>query len=194
MKFKKELITMRNFFGGFAFVFLTSLICRGDKTMDSIYSYKVKTNTGTMQSMEDYKGKTLLIVNVASKCGFTPQYEGLEKLHQKYKDKGLVILGFPCNQFGAQEPGSDEEIKTFCKLNYGVTFPIMSKIDVNGDKADPLYKFLKSKASGIMGTEAIKWNFTKFLVSSDGSKIERFAPQKEPKDLEKDIEKLLNIR
>lgn len=162
--------------------------------MDSIYSYKVKTNTGTMQSMEDYKGKTLLIVNVASKCGFTPQYEGLEKLHQKYKDKGLVILGFPCNQFGAQEPGSDEEIKTFCKLNYGVTFPIMSKIDVNGDKADPLYKFLKSKASGIMGTEAIKWNFTKFLVSSDGSKIERFAPQKEPKDLEKDIEKLLNIR
>lgn len=157
----------------------------------SIYDFSVKSAIGETQSLSQYKGKVLLIVNVASKCGFTPQYEGLEKLYTKYKDKGLMILGFPCNQFGAQEPGSNEEVQKFCKLTYGVTFPVMAKLDVNGDKADPLYVFLKSKAGGLLGTEAIKWNFTKFLISKDGNKIERFAPQTEPKDLEKHIEKLL---
>lgn len=158
---------------------------------ESIYDFKVKMPNGSEVSMDQYKGKTILVVNVASKCGYTKQYEGLEALHKKYKDKGLVIIGFPCNQFGGQEPGSDEEIQKFCKLTYGVDFPVMAKIEVNGEGAHPLYKYLKTKASGLLGTEAIKWNFTKFLIDKTGQKIQRFAPQTEPKELEKEIEKII---
>lgn len=158
---------------------------------ENFYSFNVKKSDGKEQSLAEYKGKVVLAVNVASKCGFTPQYEGLEKLHEKYKDKGLVIVGFPSNQFGSQEPGTDTEIQSFCKLNYGVTFPVMAKIDVNGDKADPVYKWMKSAAPGVLGTEAIKWNFTKFLINRKGEVADRYAPQTEPKSLEKDIEKLL---
>ena len=157
-----------------------------------IYGFKVKGHDGVEHAMADYKGKVLLIVNVASKCGFTGQYKGLEELYKKYRDQGLVIVGFPCNQFGSQEPGSNEEIQKFCKLTYDVDFPVMAKIDVNGDKADPIYNWLKSHAPGLMGTEAIKWNFTKFLVSRQGQVIERFAPQTEPSALSKAIEKALS--
>jgi glutathione peroxidase len=155
------------------------------------YGFTVKKSDGSPQSLADYNGKVVLVVNVASKCGFTPQYAGLEDLWKKYRDKGLVILGFPCNQFGAQEPGSNQEIQSFCKLKYDVDFPIFSKIDVNGDSADPLYKWLKKNAPGILGTEAIKWNFTKFLVGKNGKVIERYAPTTEPKSLAADIEKAL---
>jgi glutathione peroxidase len=132
-----------------------------------------------------------LVVNVASKCGFTPQYEGLEALHKKFGPKGLVILAFPCNQFGAQEPGSNSEIQQFCQVNYGVSFPVMGKIDVNGDQADPLYEFLKSSAPGIFGTEAIKWNFTKFLIGKDGKVIKRYSTQTKPEEISADIEEAL---
>lgn len=154
------------------------------------YDYKVKNISGEEVSMSDYKGKVVLIVNTASKCGFTKQYEGLEELYEKYKDQGFVILGFPCNQFGSQEPGSNEEIKNFCTSTFSVTFPMMSKIDVNGDDADPLYKFLKKEKGGILGDE-IKWNFTKFLIDREGNVVDRFASQKTPKALEKEVEKLL---
>lgn len=164
----------------------------GATKMDqTLSSFTVKAPNGKIQNLGDFSGKVVLIVNVASKCGFTPQYEGLEALHLKYREQGLVILGFPCNQFGAQEPGTNEEIQSFCKMNYGVTFPVMAKVEVNGEGADPLYKWLKSSAKGIAGTEAVKWNFTKFLVGRDGKVITRFAPQTEPKSLEKDIEKAL---
>ncbi len=154
------------------------------------YDYRVKNISGEDVSMSDYKGKVVLIVNTASKCGFTKQYEGLEELYEKYKDQGFVILGFPCNQFGAQEPGGNEEIKNFCTSTFSVTFPMMSKIDVNGDDADPLYKFLKKGKGGILGDE-IKWNFTKFLIDREGNVVDRFASQKTPKALEKEVEKLL---
>lgn len=154
------------------------------------YDYKVKNISGEDVSMSDYKGKVVLIVNTASKCGFTKQYEGLEELYEKYKDQGFVILGFPCNQFGAQEPGGNAEIKNFCTSTFSVTFPMMSKIDVNGDDADPLYKFLKKEKGGILGDD-IKWNFTKFLIDRDGNVVDRFASQKTPKALEKEVEKLL---
>ncbi len=154
------------------------------------YDYKVKSISGEEVSMSEYKGKVVLIVNTASKCGFTKQYEGLEELYEKYKDQGFVILGFPCNQFGAQEPGDNEEIKNFCTSTFSVTFPMMSKIDVNGDDADPLYKFLKKEKGGILGDE-IKWNFTKFLIDREGNVVDRFASQKTPKALEKEVEKLL---
>lgn len=154
------------------------------------YDYKVKNISGEEVSMSDYKGKVVLIVNTASKCGFTKQYEGLEELYEKYKDQGFVILGFPCNQFGAQEPGGNEEIKNFCTSTFSVTFPMMSKIDVNGDDADPLYKFLKKEKGGILGDD-IKWNFTKFLIDREGNVVDRFASQKTPKALEKEVEKLL---
>ncbi|MFC4891610.1 glutathione peroxidase [Pseudofrancisella aestuarii] len=153
----------------------------------SIYDFKLTANDGS--EFELPKGKVLLIVNVASKCGFTKQYEGLQDLYQKYED--LEIIGFPCNSFGGQEPGSDEEIKNFCSTTYNVTFPIMKKTNVNGKDAEPIYKFLKENAKGILGTEKIKWNFTKFLVSRDGNQIERFAPQKTPGELIPTIEKLL---
>lgn len=154
------------------------------------YDYKVKNILGEEVSMSEYKGKVVLIVNTASKCGFTKQYEGLEELYEKYKDQGFVILGFPCNQFGAQEPGGNEEIKNFCTSTFSVTFPMMSKIDVNGDDADPLYKFLKKEKGGILGDD-IKWNFTKFLIDREGNVVDRFASQKTPKALEKEVEKLL---
>jgi glutathione peroxidase len=155
---------------------------------ENFFSFKVKNAKGTQEDLGSYKGKAVLVVNVASKCGFTPQYEGLEQLYKDYKDKGLMIVGFPCNQFGAQEPGSDAEVQDFCKMNFGVSFPVMAKIDVNGDEADPLYKWLKSSAPGILGTEAIKWNFTKFLIGKDGQVIERFAPTTKPKELTASIE------
>ncbi|WP_215492126.1 glutathione peroxidase [Fenollaria sporofastidiosus] len=154
------------------------------------YDYKVKNILGEEVSMSEYKGKVVLIVNTASKCGFTKQYEGLEELYEKYKDQGFVILGFPCNQFGSQEPGDNAEIKNFCTSTFSVTFPMMSKVDVNGESADPLYKFLKKEQGGILGDE-IKWNFTKFLVDREGRVVDRFASQKTPKALEKEVEKLL---
>jgi len=155
-----------------------------------IYDFKALNNKGQEVDFAQYKGKVLLIVNTASKCGFTPQYDGLEALWKKYGDKGLVVIGFPCDQFAHQEPGSDEEIAEFCRLNHGVSFPLMKKIDVNGDEAHPIYKYLKSETRGVLGS-AIKWNFTKFLISRDGKKIERFAPVTTPESLEKRIEELL---
>ncbi len=157
----------------------------------SVYDYSAKTLDGQDVSLADYRGQVLLIVNTASKCGFTPQYEGLEALYKAYKDRGLTILGFPCNQFGAQEPGNAEEIANFCSLTYDVTFPVMSKIDVNGADAHPLYKFLKKEQKGLLGTEAIKWNFTKFLIGKDGEVVERFAPTVKPEDLKVAVEALL---
>ena len=152
-----------------------------------IYKFEVKTLGGTPVKMESFKGKTLLIVNVASKCGFTPQYKGLEALYKKYRDKNFEILGFPCNQFGTQEPGSAEEIQSFCSLTYDVSFPMFSKIDVNGPNADPLYQFLKKEEKGVLGTESIKWNFTKFLVSKTGEVLKRYAPTTTPESLENEI-------
>jgi glutathione peroxidase len=156
-----------------------------------IYEFEAQTITGEKIGLDTYENQVMLIVNTASKCGFTPQYEGLETLYGKYKDKGLVVLGFPCNQFGGQEPGSESDIAEFCQLNYGVSFPMFAKVDVNGDDADPLFKYLKKSKKGILGSEAIKWNFTKFLVNRDGDVIARFASTVKPKDLAKDIEKLL---
>ena len=155
-----------------------------------IYNYKVKDTNGEMASLDEYKGKVLLVVNTATGCGFTPQYEGLQKLYDKYKDRGFEILDFPCNQFFNQAPGDDEEIKSFCTLNYGTTFKRFSKIDVNGESAHPIYKYLKNNAKGILNNE-IKWNFTKFLIDSEGNVVDRFAPTTNPKKIRKDIEKLL---
>ena len=153
----------------------------------SIYDFEVKTISGETVSMKMFKNKVLLIVNVASKCGFTSQYEGLENLYEKYKDKGLIILGFPCNQFMHQEPLNEDDIKSFCSINYGVTFPLFAKIDVNGENAHPLYQFLKEAQKGLLGSEAIKWNFTKFLVDKSGVIVNRFAPATKPESLELDI-------
>jgi glutathione peroxidase len=157
----------------------------------NVHDFTVAMPGGQAQDLAAYKGKVMLVVNTASKCGFTPQYKGLEELHRKYADKGLVVLGFPCNQFGAQEPGDEEEIKTFCSLNYDVSFPLAKKIDVNGDGADPLWKHLKQQQSGLLGSRGIKWNFTKFLVDKDGNVVGRYAPTVTPAALEKDIERLL---
>jgi len=159
--------------------------------MASLYDFSVPDIHGKPVKLDRYKGKVLLIVNTASKCGFTPQYKGLEALYRKLHGKGLEILGFPCNQFGAQEPGSEDEIASFCEVNYGVTFPLFAKIDVNGAHAAPLYKFLKKAKPGLLGSEAIKWNFTKFLVDGTGNVVERYAPNAEPASLAADIEKLL---
>jgi glutathione peroxidase len=156
-----------------------------------VYDFQVKTIDGKEISLSEYKGKTLLIVNVASHCGFTPQYEGLEKLYEQYKDKGFFILGFPCNQFGAQEPGNEAEIKSFCDLNYGVKFPLFSKIDVNGENTHPLYGYLKKELPGVLGSEGIKWNFTKFLVDRDGNVVKRYAPNDTPESIGPDLEKVL---
>jgi len=155
-----------------------------------LYDFSAKLNNGTDRSLSDYKGKVLLIVNTASECGFTPQYKGLQELYAKYHDRGLEVLGFPCDQFGHQEPGSDAEIQSFCELNYGVTFPIFSKIEVNGSGTHPLYKFLKNEKGGLLG-DAIKWNFTKFLVDKQGTVVERFAPQTAPERISADIEREL---
>ncbi len=159
--------------------------------MSSIYDFEAQQINGKSVALSEFRGKALLIVNTASKCGFTPQFGGLEELHQIYAGKGLVVLGFPCNQFGAQDPGSDGEISEFCQLNYGVSFPMMGKIDVNGPAAHPLYKWLSSEAPGLLGSKAIKWNFTKFLVGKDGKVIRRFAPTDKPADLAKDVEAAL---
>lgn len=156
----------------------------------SISEYKVKTAYGEEQSLENYKGKVLLIVNTASKCGFTPQYEDLQKLHEQYHEKGLVVLAFPCDQFAHQEPGTDDEIQTFCKINYGVTFPVFCKIDVNGRSAHPLFKFLRSQKKYLLG-DAIKWNFTKFLINREGNFVERFEPTVKPFEITPAIESLL---
>ncbi|WP_085993460.1 glutathione peroxidase [Oceanobacillus senegalensis] len=156
----------------------------------NVYQFSAKTINGEEKSLEDYKGKVLLIVNTASQCGFTPQFKELQQLYNKYKDQGFAILGFPCNQFGSQDPGTDKEISDFCQLNYGVTFPMFSKIDVNGQTAHPLFTYLTYEAKGLL-TEKIKWNFTKFLVDKNGSVMKRYAPQTKPMNLEKDIEKLL---
>jgi len=159
--------------------------------MTAITEFHVKAADGSDADLSAYAGKVLLVVNVASKCGFTPQYEGLEALHRRYADRGFEVLGFPCNQFGAQEPGDAEEIATFCSLTYDVTFPVFAKIDVNGSGADPLYGELKKQAPGFLGTEGIKWNFTKFLVGRDGQVVERYAPTTKPEEIATDIEKLL---
>ncbi|MBL8075290.1 MAG: glutathione peroxidase [Nitrospira sp.] len=153
----------------------------------SLYDIDLVTINGTPQKMGVYRGKTLLIVNVASQCGFTPQYEGLQALYEQFKDQGFVVLGFPCNQFGQQEPGGEAEIEQFCTSKFSVTFPMFAKIDVNGTKAHPLYQYLKSEKPGILGTEAIKWNFTKFLVSSDGVVLKRYAPSDKPEMIQADL-------
>jgi glutathione peroxidase len=157
----------------------------------TIYDFEVKNINGEAVSLADYKGKTLLIVNVASKCGFTSQYKELEEIYREYKTQGLEILAFPCNQFGAQEPGDAEEIKNFCSLNYEVSFPLFSKVEVNGEAAAPVYGFLKESLPGILGSKAIKWNFTKFLVDKNGIPHRRYAPTDKPKDILKDIKEIL---
>ncbi len=157
----------------------------------SVHDFSVKKPDGSEQKLADFKGGPILIVNTASKCGFTPQYKGLEALHRKFGPKGLTVIGFPCNQFGAQEPGDAEEIKNFCSLNYDVTFPLMAKVEVNGDGAEPLFTHLKGEKPGLLVTQEIKWNFTKFLVYKQGNVVGRYAPTDKPESLEKDIEKLL---
>jgi glutathione peroxidase len=157
----------------------------------NIYDFQANLLNGTSADLSQWRGKVLLIVNTASECGFTPQYAGLEELYREFKDRGLVVLGFPCNQFGKQEPGSEEQIGAFCIDKFGVTFPLFAKIDVNGDNAHPLFKFLKQQAPGVLGTEGIKWNFTKFLINKDGSVFKRYAPQTKPEEIAGDIERLL---
>jgi glutathione peroxidase len=159
--------------------------------MTEIAGIPVTAADGSQTDLSAHQGKVLLVVNVASKCGFTPQYEGLEALQRKYGERGFTVVGFPCNQFGAQEPGNAEEIANFCKLTYDVTFPLMGKIDVNGNNAAPIYQHLKSEAPGLLGSEAIKWNFTKFLVDRSGKLVKRYSPQTKPADIERDIEDLL---
>jgi glutathione peroxidase len=159
--------------------------------MATLYDFEAQSIDGTTVALEQFRGKPLLIVNTASACGFTPQFGGLEQLHKTYGSRGLVVLGFPCNQFGSQDPGSNEEIASFCQRNFGVSFPMMSKIDVNGAEAHPLYQWLSAEAPGLLGSKAIKWNFTKFLVGKDGHVIRRYAPQDAPEKLAKDIEAAL---
>lgn len=158
----------------------------------NIFDYSATDLSGAPVDLAQYKGKVLLIVNTASACGFTPQYAGLEQVYQQFRDQGVVVLGFPCNQFGHQEPGTESEIGAFCEKNYGVTFPLFAKVDVNGEAAHPLFKQLKKDAPGLLGTEAIKWNFTKFLVGKDGKVVKRYAPATKPQELSGDIKKLLS--
>ena len=160
--------------------------------MSQLYDFQAQTITGQTVNLSDYKGQVLLIVNTASACGFTPQFAGLEELHQRLGAQGLTVLGFPCNQFGSQDPGSNEDIGAFCQMNYGVSFPMMAKIDVNGDTAHPLFQWLKAQAPGVLGSEGIKWNFTKFLVGKDGRVIKRYAPTDKPAGIAKDIEAALS--
>lgn len=156
----------------------------------SFYDYSAKLNDGKVKKLSAFRGKVLLVVNTASQCGFTPQYKGLQELYANYKDRGFAVLAFPCDQFGHQEPGSDDDIKSFCETNYGVDFPLFSKIEVNGDNADPLYKFLKSEKGGLLG-DAIKWNFTKFLIDKLGNVVDRYAPLTPPDNIARDIEREL---
>ena len=160
-------------------------------TMTSVFDFSAHRLAGEPVPLADYAGKVLLIVNTASKCGFTPQYAGLQGLHERFHDQGLVVMGFPCNQFGQQEPGDSQDIARFCETSFGVGFPMFQKVDVNGADAHPLFKHLKSAAPGLLGSEAIKWNFTKFLVGRDGAVFKRYAPQTSPEDLQQDIEQLL---
>jgi glutathione peroxidase len=162
-----------------------------ERVMSGIYDFSARDIDGNERKLDAYQGKTLLVVNVASKCGFTPQYKGLEALYEKYKDKGLVVLGFPCDQFGHQEPGDEAEIKNFCALTYAVKFPLFAKIEVNGANAHPLYKYLKHEAKGVLGTEAIKWNFTKFLIDRNGAVRTRYAPTDTPEKIEKELAAVL---
>jgi glutathione peroxidase len=157
----------------------------------SAYDFNAKTLQGVDKPLTDYRGDVLLVVNVASRCGFTPQYTGLEALYRKHRDSGFEVLGFPCNQFGAQEPGTEAEIGQFCSATYDVTFPMFAKVDVNGDDAHPLYRYLKGEKPGVLGTEAIKWNFTKFLVDRNGNVVKRYAPNEKPEAMEADIAALL---
>lgn len=159
--------------------------------MTTIADFTVATNRGEELDLESKKGKVLLVVNTASKCGFTPQYDGLEKVYQQFKEQGFEVIGFPCNQFGAQEPGNASEIAEFCKVNFGVTFPLMAKVDVNGPDASPLFDWMKGEAKGLMGSSGIKWNFTKFLINRDGEVVKRFGPQDKPEAIVKHIVKLL---
>ena len=159
--------------------------------MSTVYDFTASSIAGAPVPLTEYRGKVLLIVNVASKCGFTPQYKGLEEVYEKYKDKGFEVLGFPCNQFGSQEPGTAQEIQSFCELTFGVKFPMFSKIDVNGSDTHPLFAYLKEAAPGVLGVNFIKWNFTKFLVGKDGSVIDRYASTTSPASIEADIEKAL---
>ncbi len=159
--------------------------------MTTIADFSVTTNKGAALDLKDKLGTVLLVVNTASKCGFTPQYDGLEKLFQQFKDRGFEVLGFPCNQFGGQEPGNAEEIDQFCKVNFGVTFPLMAKVEVNGAGASPLYDWMKSEAKGLMGSTSVKWNFTKFLIDRQGNVVKRYAPTDKPESIARDIEKLL---
>jgi len=158
--------------------------------MSTIYDFTAERMDGNTQTFSEYKGKVLLIVNTASKCGFTPQFEGLEALHKQYESQGLVVIGFPCNQFGSQDPGTNDEIGAFCQKNYGVSFPMMAKVDVNGAEAHPIFKWLKDQKGGLL-TDGIKWNFTKFLIGSDGQVIDRYAPTTKPEAIKADIEKAL---
>lgn len=159
--------------------------------MSSIHDFSARDIKGNDVPLANYQGKVLLVVNTASKCGFTPQYKGLEALHEQYGELGFEVLGFPCNQFGSQEPGGEDEIAQFCELNYGVQFPMFAKVDVNGGDAHPVYQFLKSEKKGALGTGAIKWNFTKFLVDQQGQPVKRYAPTTKPEEIADDIEKLL---
>ena len=160
-------------------------------SVNTIYDFKAQSISGKEIGLSDFKGKVMLIVNTASKCGFTPQFGGLEALYKTYAGRGLVVVGFPCNQFGSQDPGADGEIAEFCQVNYGVSFPMMGKVDVNGPAAHPLYKWLSAEAPGLLGSKSIKWNFTKFLVGKDGQVIKRYAPTDKPADLAKDVEAAL---
>ena len=157
--------------------------------MTTAYDFSARDIDGNEQSLGAWRGKTMLVVNVASKCGFTPQYKGLEELWRSHRDEGLVVLGFPCDQFGHQEPGDEAEIRNFCSTSYDVTFPMFAKIEVNGDNAHPLYKWMKKEQKGLLGTEAIKWNFTKFLIDADGNVVKRYAPNDSPEKIEKDLQK-----
>ena len=159
--------------------------------MAGIYDFTVKDIGGDPVPLDHYRGKVLLVVNTASECGFTPQYKGLEALYRKYRDRGFEVLGFPCNQFGGQEPGSEAQIAAFCTSKYDVTFPLFAKVDVNGDNASPLYRYLKHAKPGLLGTEAIKWNFTKFLVDRDGNVVSRFAPNDTPESIEPEVARAL---
>lgn len=172
-------------------VLIISFVLAGNISSQSIYPFEVVTIDGEKTTLEQYKGKVVLILNVASKCGLTKQYEGLEALYKKYKDSGLVILGFPCNQFMGQEPGTEAEIAEFCSVKYGVTFPLFSKVEVNGDDAHPLYQFLKKELPGTGNKSDIEWNFAKFLIDQNGKPVSRYHPRVKPVDLEGDIEKLL---
>lgn len=194
-RFKSIIVTCYIIQGAKMYKVLSALLLtftlNAGETMKHFYDYEAKNIKGETVSMSTYKNKVVLVVNVASKCGFTPQYEGLEKLYQTYHKQGLEILGFPCNQFSKQEPGTHKEIQNFCKVNFGVTFPLFSKIDVNGDNAHPLYKYLKSEATGFLGTQSIKWNFTKFLIDKNGKVVDRYGSSTKPSKISKDIEKLL---